>query len=667
MISNGLKGATTFPGMIRHWWEDAPNANIGVATGEASGIIVLDVDGAEGRDSLNGYSLPDTVTVSSGRTDGGCHYWFRYPGSPVKNVIGLRPGLDIRADGGYVIVPPSRHHSGKLYEWGSPEGFDWEAIAEAPEWLLKLIEEKATTKGPGLGFRPTIPNGERNDTLYREGCKLRGLGWSEAAIFEALKARNQDCEEPLPEAEIRTIAQSAASHDPNPVLQTFRRTDVGNGKRLTTLYRDQIRYSSEEKRWLFWDERRWNRDKIGRVQRLAKATVQETYELGQRLGDTGLQEWAAETERRNGIGRMIESARSEDGISVTAEDLDRNQWLFNVRNGTLNLETGQFLAHNPKQLITKLAPVDFDPEATAPRWEAFLSEVFTGDETLIRFVQKAMGYTLTGDMREQVFFIAYGGGANGKSTLLNTVRRVMGDYAANTPFSTFEADNQNKYGNDMAALKGSRFVTAIESEQDKRLAEARVKTIIGGDPVTCRFLYGEYFTMEPTFKVWLAVNHRANIREQNPGMWRRILPIPFTQSFEGRADKTLAGKLEAEAPGILNWMLDGLRLWKEQTLEPIPDSVLDAKAEYKRDMDTLGEWIEERATVAEGVSALSSELYADYRAWSEQRGESRYTLGLKGFSIQLGERGFKKKHTKKGWVFEGIGLEALRMSETRGS
>jgi putative DNA primase/helicase len=648
--------------MVRYYWQANPGANIGVVTGEPSGIIVLDIDGPLGAESLNGYAIPETLTVSTGRA-GGTHYWFKCPGTSIKNAVGLLPGIDVRANGGYVLAPPSRHRSGNEYQWGNAEGFNWEAVKDAPDWLFQLIEKKLTERGPKLGFQPTIPSGARNQTIFRECCKLRGTGADFKAIYAYALSRNKQCQEPLDEVELKALASSAARYEPTPELQHYRHTDEGNADRLVLLHGDEIRYSHKQKEWLVWDGKRWRADEWGRVRRLAAGTVGETFHLAVKKGDQKLESWTAATEKHNGIRKMIEATESRAGISVTTEELDRHPYLLNVQNGVIDLETGDVLPHNPKYLLTKMAPVDFDRLATAPRWDAFLTEVFNKDEDLIRFVQKAIGYCLTGSVQEQVFFICYGSGENGKSSLLNLIRTILGDYAQNTPFSSFEADNRNQLGNDIAALRGSRFVTAIESEQDKRLAEARVKAVTGGDPVTCRHLYKNLFTYVPEWKVFLAVNHKPEIRGVERAIWRRIHLIPFTQSFEGlRGDKALPGRLWAEASGVLNWMLEGLRLYRAEGLEP-PAIVRQAVKEYRAEMDTLGEWIEERALVSKEATERVSMLFADYRDWSESRGERPMTLSR--FSRQLVERGFERSHIKKGSQFRGIGLEPLRMNSNR--
>jgi putative DNA primase/helicase len=663
--TTGFKAGTTEQGTVKHWFQNEyPGANVGVVCGEPSGIIVLDIDGATGRESLNGYDLPDTLTVSTGRNDGGRHYWFKYPGASIRNAVGLLPGVDVRGTGGYVLAPPSRHRSGTSYQWGDPDGFDWEKLVAPPEWLLQLIEEKLAERGPHLGFQTTIASGLRNETIFKECCRLRATGADFNTLYAFAKGRNAQCQEPLSEQELQKLAESASHYEPNPELQTYRHTDEGNADRFVLSHGDEIRYYSNQKAWLVWDGKRWCDDKRGRVRQLAASTVKETFNLAVQKGDQKLEGWTASTEKHHGIRRMIEATESRAGISVTTEELDRYPMLLNVQTGTINLETGDELPHDPKYMLTKMAPVDFDRLATAPRWLTFLDEVFNKDEDLIRFVQKAIGYSMTGSVAEQVVFICYGLGENGKSSFLNAIRGLLGDYAKNTPFSSFEADaHQGAASHDLASLHGARFVTAIESEQDKRLAEARVKAVTGGDPVTCRFLYKDFFTYTPEWAVFFAVNHKPEVRGVDRAIWRRIRLIPFTQSYP-KGDKTLAGRLKAESSGILNWALEGLRLYLAEGLEP-PAIVRQAVQEYREEMDILGEFISEEAVLAKDASVMVSPFYSAYVDFSVRRGEKPMTMNR--FSRQLVERGFTKEATRKGKQFIGIGLEPLRMNSNRGN
>jgi putative DNA primase/helicase len=277
---------------------------------------------------------------------------------------------------------------------------------------------------------------------------------------------------------------------------------------------------------------------------------------------------------------------------------------------------------------------------------------------------------LVGDTSEQDFWIAYGGGANGKSTLLNTVLEVLGDYGTTTAFTTFDAENRNQYGNDIAALKGRRFVFASETERERTLAEARVKAVTGGDAISCKFLYGEYFTFTPQFRVWLAVNHKPSIRGVDRGIWRRIKLIPFSQNFEAKEDKRLRDKLQVELPGILNWLLAGLADWRQNGMAE-PDSVRAATEDSRQESDQLGQWLEQEAELGADYSQNITELYRNYVQWLRDNDSDRYAMSQKSFGVLLAERpGITKTKGTKGankgkMVYSGLRLRPLTMGRER--
>jgi putative DNA primase/helicase len=356
---------------------------------------------------------------------------------------------------------------------------------------------------------------------------------------------------------------------------------------------------------------------------------------------------------------MVELAKSEPGVPVTPERLDADPWVLNVCNGTLDLRTGHLRPHARADLLTKLAPVTYDPGALCPTWEAFLSRILAGDVALIRFVQKVIGYSLTGSTQEQCLFILYGAGANGKSTLIQTISALLGDYARQTPTESLLVQRGDGVRNDLARLQGARFVSAVEVEGGRRLAEALVKQLTGGDTITARFLYGEHFEFQPMFKLWLAVNHKPVVQGTDHAIWRRLRLIPFTVTIPAaEQDKRLTEKLRAELPGILRWAVEGCLAWQQEGLAP-PTAVKRATGDYRAEMDVIAAFIRDCCVVEPQRQVSTSELYAEYRGWCEQMGESAVTQ--KAFGTALRERGCTPGRTSGGRLWVGI---ALREEET---
>jgi putative DNA primase/helicase len=654
----GHKEASRDPLRIAAWWGQWPSANIGIPTGEVSGLFVLDVDvkhGHKGLDSLKALTrehgeLPDTPMVHT--ASGGLHYYFGYPkGSGIKRVMtGLGDGLEGLGDG-YILAPPSRLADGSVYTWADGLCLFDTLLADTPAWLVdRLRAPEAGKARPARGYDlSAIGPGSRNVDLASLAGTLRARGLDAETIAVTLHAHNDKQAEPLPESEIETIAASIGGKAARSFLATLHHTEDAYAKRMALLHGEEIRYVELVNRWIEWDGQRWAVDesKNARMQGRAKAMLAATYlAAGSITGKEQKEQIELQDafrkavrgkENKRAIDALIDLTRSEPGIRIRPDDLDSDPMLFNAANGTIDLNTGRLLPHDPKGLITKLSPVAFDPEAACPLWDMFIGQVFDGNAALIAYVRRALGYLLTGDTSEQDFWIAYGGGANGKSTLFNTVLRVLGDYGTATPFTTFDAETQSKYGNDIAALKGQRFVFASEAERERNLAEARVKLVTGQDAISCRFLFGEYFQYVPQFKVWLAVNHKPNIRGVDRGIWRRLKLVHFAINFEDTLDTHLPETLAGELPGILNWLLAGLADWRKIGMDE-PECVKAATDDYRIENDVLGQWIEQKCEIGPDYSANATVLYRDYKAWLTENDNDKYPLSAKTFGIQLGER-----------------------------
>ncbi|WP_461257121.1 DNA primase family protein [Treponema sp. R80B11-R83G3] len=351
---------------------------------------------------------------------------------------------------------------------------------------------------------------------------------------------------------------------------------------------------------------------------------------------------------------MIKTAQYIQELNITADDLDGNPWLLNVRNGTIDVVTGEFREHRQEDMITKLANVEYAPNADCPLWKQFIREIMDYKPELIKFLQTAMGWALTGDNTEQTMFILYGSGANGKTTFLNTIQYLLGDYATSTPTESFMKKNTDQYTNDIARLRGTRFVSTTEAEQGRRLSEPLIKKITGNDQITARFLYGEYFNFTPSFKIFMATNHKPLIKGTDHGIWRRIKLIPFTTTIaQEKQDKNLEAKLKQETSGILNWLLEGTANWKREGLIA-PADILDATDEYRGEMDVIGNFIKERCVKDGGITIRIRDLYRAYADWCEENKE--HAVSERFFTMRLKEMGFVQGRTAEMRFWTGIGL-----------
>ena len=433
-------------------------------------------------------------------------------------------------------------------------------------------------------------------------------------------------------------------------------TDCGNATRLVRLHGENIRYCHAWHKWLIWDGRRWKIDDRGRIKGKGKDTVFKIYRELEKCPDKKSRErlftHAIKSEGDQRIKAMLSLAESEAGISVIPDELDKNPWALNCENGTLDLRTGLLDSHNKDDLITKICPVSYNEDAECPKWLKFLNTILDQNQDLIGFIQRAIGYSLTGATNEQCLFFLYGIGANGKSTFLEVILALLNDYSRRADFSTFLVKYGESIRNDLARLKGARFISAIETAEGKRLAEGLVKQLTGQDRVAARFLRQEFFEFQPEFKIWLAANHKPNIIGTDYAIWRRMKVIPFTVTIpEKLQNPDLTTELKQELPAILTWAVQGCFEWQESRLKE-PKEVKSATAKYKADMDIIGDFLKDSCTISDDSEIAKGDLYQKYANWCEETGEKK--LSKRKFGICIVDRGFDDftRENKRYW--EGI-------------
>ncbi len=454
-----------------------------------------------------------------------------------------------------------------------------------------------------------------------------------------------------------------------PANMPFNTTDMGNAERFAARHGEDLRYVHPWRKWLFWTGSGFAVDDIGEVGRLAKDTTRGIYGESEKPEyaelRTALARHAIQSEARARVVAMVALAQSERGIPVRPDELDADPWLLNVKNGTIDLRTGELREHRREDLITKLAPVEYDPDAAAPAWAAFLERVLPGEE-LGGFIQRAVGYSLTGDTSEQSMFINHGAGNNGKSTFQEALAAALGDYAMRAPTEMLMVRRTGGVPNDVARLKGARFVTASETEEGRRLAESLVKDLTGQDTITARFMRAEFFDFKPTHKLWLSTNHKPEIRGTDNAIWRRIRLVPFNVRIgDDEIDRELPEKLRAELPGILAWAVRGCLDWQRRGGLGEPDEVREATEDYRAEMDVLASFIDDCCAVYPEARATSKALYEAYTTWCEENRESADKK--RNFGARLRERGFERaRGTGNVHVRLGIALRTDREPDPDG-
>lgn len=414
-------------------------------------------------------------------------------------------------------------------------------------------------------------------------------------------------------------------------------TDTGNARRMVRRHGTELRHCLKWGKWFIWDGRRWKEDETGEIYRRAKDTVGALYGEARELEDVAkrgeLVKHALKSESQRALEAMVKNCQSERPIPVTPDELDRDPWLFNVKNGTLDLRTGDLREHRQADRITKLAPVEYYPEAEAPLWTAFLRRAMADNDELVAWLQRAVGYSLTGQVNEQVLFFLQGGGDNGKSTFTKTLLALFGDYGKPTePNLLVERKMGEAHPAGVADLVGTRFALTVEVGAGRNMDEALVKQLTGGDRIKARFMRENFFEFTPSHKLWLAANHRPNILGTDHAIWRRIRLVPFNVTIPADEQiKDLDEKLLGELSGILRWAVEGAMAWRQHGLGLV-DEVAAATKDYRDEMDTLAQYLDDELIVDAQGWISAKDLYDDYQRWCHEQGEkpeSQRALGLR--------------------------------------
>jgi len=626
------------------------------------GMILIDVDEEQTGEYLYKVLGELGLNYHAIKTPRGWQFFFKDTGQVKSQLVGaLTKSLIVvdykLSEKGYTVLPdPTRNTEGRY----------WEHIADGELSPLPVFLEPVKIAKPEDVVEIPIPEGKRDDTLFRHVSRLRDFISDEDEIRKIMYFINQYLTKPpLKKEHLETLIKKRDGYEYGHSVSIEklqdddkpRMTDTWNAKQFSNMFQGKILWCDPWNTWLIFKEGRWQRDDELKTVDLAKQVAKSMYERASQIDDDNERKafvkWTLRTESRQALMNMIELAKPD--LSVRPELLDVDKYLLNLRNGTYDLRNDKLLSHSPEDRLTMMANVEYDPDAKCPKWIEFLNKIFAGDQDLIGFVQKALGYSLTGDTGEDCFFIVYGTGANGKTTFLNTIETVLGDYAAQSRAETFLSKDRDTIPSDLARLKGRRFVVATEFPQGKVIAESLIKSLTGRDELTVRELFGKWFQYKPQFKIWLGTNHKPVVRDNSVGFWRRVKLIPFeVQIPVNERIRNFEDILLEEASGILNWMLEGYREWKNEGLGDT-EKIREATAEYRDENDVLRDFLEERCIEDPNASISKKELYQAYVDWSTFNTEKTLSKGT--FLRLIEERGYKPYRSNKERGWKGITLK----------
>jgi P4 family phage/plasmid primase-like protien len=701
--SNGFKNASIDPAQIRAWWAQWPDAMIGMPTGRASGFWVLDIDAPKAEGEKNGFVSYKSLTCFNNPTpadhanqttpSGGQHIFFKYT-TPIRNSVEkIGPKIDVRGDGGYVIMAPSVIHG--VGQYTSAEGF-LDDVPEAPDWLIALATDDKKPKKDSDGYLrhlppggagavsmyglkalkeecanlATTPFGQQNETLntvsFRIGQLVGGGHMSRMVAYEFLLSAIQGWENLDLRKSSDTInraldAGAEEPRGPEPIasfdvpLDTPKEkiplpTEDSLATMFTARYEGQFVYCHDTGAWFHWNGVHWQKDKMRYPLHLMRELCREMNHDGKPV-----------------LGKLVTASGSlkfaagDPRMAVTSEIWDADPWLIGTPGGVVDLRTGTLSPGNPNQYITKLAGVAPAESADCPLWYRFLGDATRGDAELQRFMRQIAGYYLTGITREHALFFIYGPGGNGKSVFLNILNATLADYATTSALTTFTASHSDQHPTDLAMLRGARLVSVSETEEGRAWAESRIKQLTGGDKITARFMRQDFFEYIPQFKLLIVGNHQPTLRNVDNAARRRFNIIPFVHQ-PLQPDQELEKKLMRELPAIFRWAIEGCLDWQANGLVR-PQSVIAATQEYFDSQDLFGRWLEEHCVRGAKEWTETKILYQSWSAYAKLNGEE--VCGEKQFGPMLGRAGFlpSKASNKHGW--KGIAL--LRQEEWQDS
>lgn len=689
--------ASSEPEMIVDMWKKHPTANVGIATGPKSGIIVFDFDiknGVNGIQSLR-QRFPDITEEEFNphveTPSGGLHLYFKWDENyPVTTAAGVLEGIDIRGDRGFVMAPPSLIEvEGELRSYKLLR--DLNDIGPMPEWAKQLASAalnktvKGGSKSTDVGFDINkaiegVPEGERDTQLFKLACHFKGAGVPYELAVGPMKAAAQNCIPPFDQAEALKKLNNAYTKYEDPQTSSYLSneeifdtlvepyTDMGNGERYARIFEDRCKFVLELSNWLFWNGKRWIEDstieitrnfkKVLESIRRDKATFDELHQNGQISTEQyeGLVEqcnkWHKSSQSAGKISAAINLASAQQGICVSLNQFDNKGYYRGVKNGVLNLKTRELVVDKPEYFITKSAGCHYDPDATCPNWLKLLDTTFQGDTESIGFIQRLFGQSMLGTPNKDKLIIMCGVGANGKSTITGVMTDILGDYALDTSAS---AIMQSKKTKDyfLAELKGVTLMIMSESDKGAYIDEPTVKMLVDSGKIQARQIYQAPITFQPVATPILTTNYSPGI-SADFAIRRRIIFVPFKYQIP-ETDRNPDFKdqvLKAEYPGILNWALDGCIEFQKHGLKP-SKAIIEATNDYFYENDRIGRFLSECLIPDNSTRMKLQEVKAAYSDWAELNGFREVNAHRVG--NELRNRGYEVAKRNNG-LFHVLGL-----------
>lgn len=562
------------------------------------------------------------------------------------------------------VLPNSQHPSGEVIRWSR---YDEPATVNGDElfqtYALLCAETLLEFHWPGSG---------RHDAALALAGGLLRAGWDDERIISLIEHLCHDTARPgevaaivadtgrkLEEGDAVTGWPTLEEHVSPIVVREFRRwagihtatdrpklTDLGNSERFMARYGEDVLYNAVSHRWLLWAQSHWQDDQRRYIEEMGKDVIRaiplEAKDAKDADERTQILKWAMVSQQGSRLETMLKRVQTIMDVAIVPADLDPNPWLLNVANGTLDLRKMELREHRRDDRITKLVPVAYDPKAQCPRFDRFIEEVTCGNANLAGYLQRLIGYTLTGMTTEKMFPLFWGEGDTGKTTLIKVILALLGPDYSRVISETSIKLGKDGIPNDLAPLPGTRAVVVSETTEGLPLAEGLIKAMTGRNVLTARYLYAEFFNFVPEFKLFIETNHKPQIKGTDTAIWNRVKLIPFTNVVaKDRQDPELDDKLKEELPGILNWALEGCVQWQSVGLQE-PDEIKSATAEYRAESDTVGVFLAECTNGVVGVRARAGAVYSRYKVFTEERGLR--PLGDQRFSDAMRSRGFVKKN-----------------------